>query len=214
MKPKEVLFGGKRLRFCLNGCGKLVPESNRKYCSQECSAEFYAKHNQAGIREYVFKREKGKCQGCGWINKDFDLQPPHSPEFSIPEPKKPGWVEGGLGAHRKAVIAYKKELAIWDDEYHNYRVSDGYKKAYAEYEKAEREYLIKLDEWYKTRKWRNYIADHIIPIALGGPEFDLDNVQLLCEVCDKKKTKQDQCKIARKRRLIKNVGKNNGVLPI
>lgn len=55
---------------------------------------------------------------------------------------------------------------------------------------------------------REFIADHIIPIALGGDEFDLDNVQLLCEVCNKKKTAKDQQAIGKKRKLIKRVGKN------
>lgn len=41
---------------------------------------------------------------------------------------------------------------------------------------------------FKTDK---LIADHIRPIYLGGPEFDKNNVQLLCKKCDKKKTKID-----------------------
>jgi hypothetical protein len=40
------------------------------------------------------------------------------------------------------------------------------------------------------------IGDHIIPIAIGGREYDLDNVQTLCEKCNKVKTKQDLRKIA------------------
>lgn len=40
------------------------------------------------------------------------------------------------------------------------------------------------------------IGDHIIPIALGGKEYDLDNVQTLCLECNKIKTKKDLKKIA------------------
>jgi len=40
------------------------------------------------------------------------------------------------------------------------------------------------------------IADHIIPIAIGGGEYDLDNVQTLCEKCNKIKTKKDLKEIA------------------
>lgn len=40
------------------------------------------------------------------------------------------------------------------------------------------------------------ILDHKIPIAIGGPEFDENNVWLLCKKCDKEKTKRDQGKIA------------------
>jgi ribosomal protein L37E len=40
------------------------------------------------------------------------------------------------------------------------------------------------------------IADHIIPIAIGGEEYDLSNVQTLCIKCNKVKTKEDMKKIA------------------
>ena len=45
-----------------------------------------------------------------------------------------------------------------------------------------------------------FIGDHIIPIALGGEEFDIDNVQTLCIACNKIKTKQDIKDIAKQRR--------------
>jgi len=47
------------------------------------------------------------------------------------------------------------------------------------------------------------IGDHIIPIALGGEEFDLVNVQTLCIPCDKTKTKKDQKNIGILRKKIK-----------
>lgn len=40
------------------------------------------------------------------------------------------------------------------------------------------------------------IGDHIMPIAIGGEEYNLDNVQTLCEKCNKIKTKKDLRKIA------------------
>ena len=40
------------------------------------------------------------------------------------------------------------------------------------------------------------ILDHIIPIALGGAEFDRANLQILCIGCNKIKTRLDQAKIA------------------
>ena len=45
-----------------------------------------------------------------------------------------------------------------------------------------------------------YVMDHIIPIALGGDEFDENNVQLLCRDCDKEKTAMDRKKIDERRR--------------
>lgn len=46
----------------------------------------------------------------------------------------------------------------------------------------------------------NLIGDHIIPIAVGGAEFDIDNVQTLCIQCNKLKTKRDAGAIAKHRR--------------
>jgi len=53
------------------------------------------------------------------------------------------------------------------------------------------------------------IGDHIKPIALGGEEYDLDNVQTLCLKCDKIKTKQDQKDIAKQRRIEKRLINQN-----
>lgn len=52
------------------------------------------------------------------------------------------------------------------------------------------------------------IADHIIPIALGGEEWNMKNIQTLCIECDKKKTKKDADKIAKLRNIEKKQ-KNN-----
>ena len=40
-------------------------------------------------------------------------------------------------------------------------------------------------------------CDHIIPISLGGPEFDMRNLQTLCEDCHKKKTARDRGKLGK-----------------
>jgi 5-methylcytosine-specific restriction endonuclease McrA len=46
----------------------------------------------------------------------------------------------------------------------------------------------------------NLIADHIEPIAIGGNEFDLNNIQTLCRKCNKIKTRKDMKNIAHFRR--------------
>lgn len=58
------------------------------------------------------------------------------------------------------------------------------------------------------------IADHIIPIALGGEEFDEKNVQTLCHDCNKVKTKFDQQMIAKWRRKLKGLPDKPYVKPI
>lgn len=43
------------------------------------------------------------------------------------------------------------------------------------------------------------ILDHVLPIALGGAEFEESNLQILCRDCNKTKTAQDMKNIARAR---------------
>ncbi len=59
----------------------------------------------------------------------------------------------------------------------------------------------------------NLVGDHIIPIAMGGDEWDINNVQTLCkDPCDKIKTKQDRKDIAEfKRKNRKNLINNKTV---
>jgi len=54
----------------------------------------------------------------------------------------------------------------------------------------------------------NFVVDHIEPIALGGDEWDINNLQTLCLKCNKIKTSQDQTKIAKQRRIEKAQAKN------
>lgn len=48
------------------------------------------------------------------------------------------------------------------------------------------------------------VADHILPVALGGKELDINNIQTLCLKCNKEKNAKDQSDIARKKREWKN----------
>jgi len=71
--------------------------------------------------------------------------------------------------------------------------------------KAEKEYDVRE---YNGKEYKlvsktissQLIGDHINPIALGGDEWDINNVQTLCKKCDKIKTKGDQKLIAALRR--------------
>ena len=72
--------------------------------------------------------------------------------------------------------------------------------------------IINWNKWHPEKEWKpkykgmieetvnNLIGDHIIPIALGGDEFDLSNIQTLCLKCNKIKTSQDAQDIAKQRR--------------
>jgi 5-methylcytosine-specific restriction endonuclease McrA len=212
------------VKMCLNGCGNVVPDCNDKYCSQQCCLEFYAKHNQQGLREYASKRAKYACEICGWKNRKFPLPQPSytgEPEYpkypNLVEPQRPGWIEGGVGKHMSAMRIFNRQHKLWQQNVWEWQVSLEYKKACEIYEIKHGEWLkkhnaeVKMhqnnhDEWLANNMSRDFIADHIIPIAIGGDEFDLNNIQYICEVCNKKKTKRDMAKIALLRKRIKLVG--------
>jgi len=59
--------------------------------------------------------------------------------------------------------------------------------------------------------YSDLIGDHIIPIALGGYESDIDNVQTLCNDCNKIKTKKDIKNITKQRRINKIQEKNKTI---
>jgi hypothetical protein len=61
-----------------------------------------------------------------------------------------------------------------------------------------------LEQQHKETNFeKGLIADHIIPIAVGGEEFDIRNIQTLCQDCNKIKTREDSRRIAEFRKKIK-----------
>ena len=60
---------------------------------------------------------------------------------------------------------------------------------------------LESGKWYRGKE---LVADHIVPIALGGLQWDENNLQTLCKACHKIKTKEDMIKIWS----LKNGGKN------
>ena len=50
--------------LCLN-CGTVLGKRKRKYCSDECSGEWFRKHYWAKMSEHIFKVQNYVCQKCG-----------------------------------------------------------------------------------------------------------------------------------------------------
>lgn len=127
-------------KLCVN-CGKVIIGNRKhKYCSSECSEEWWKTHDWGYLKSVVFYKRGYVCQKCGYT-------PPKEPEWS-------------------------------------------------DFESSEK-YWESHEEWNKTKK--TMIVDHIKPIALGGEELDENNLQILCEDCNREKTKKDQARIVKKR---------------
>ena len=143
--PPKMTEDGKYI--CLN-CNIIIPFKRcRKYCSETCSQDFWAKHNFSVLRIKIFFRDNFTCAICHVHEKDL--------------PKK---------------------------EYNGWRVRSS------------------------TMIDQHLCADHIIPVALGGAEFEESNIQTLCELCHKIKTKTDMANIAKLRKTEKLVSKGKNVL--
>jgi len=59
--------------------------------------------------------------------------------------------------------------------------------------------------WFDRVSGSELVADHIKPIALGGPQWDMENIQTLCVDCNRVKTKKDAGSIAMQRRVDKTL---------
>lgn len=99
--------------------------------------------------------------------------------------KEECWVEFYSQFNTSFTWARVRQMAIERDEHRCVKCG---KKEYEKNESNEYIYLI---------------ADHITAIALGGDEFDLNNIQILCQDCNRIKTSEDLKKIAILRRQIK-----------
>ena len=74
--------------------------------------------------------------------------------------------------------------------------SGGYSRTSTTEHKAWRLEVLNRDHWWCAIRGpgctgRTKTADHIVPVAFGGAEFDADNGQAACDVCHKVKTNRE-----------------------
>lgn len=167
--PQECL--DRREKDICAVCGVEKRRSNSWTCSSKCAEiywkNYYVANSWASVREEALKRDKYRCVKCGKQETEI---------------KKLG-----------------RELEEWMKNHHSYlnirlmTAQDAealknrwvYMNPESISEGVGKEYVC--DELNHS----NLTGDHIIPIALGGEEFDLNNVQTLCRACHKIKTRKD-----------------------
>lgn len=164
-------------------CDNEITDGRRTFCSDQCGTLYFYENNWSGLRYIRYLMDKGKCQNCG-DNLVF--------------------YEDG------------KYFAIHD--FPHFETTDRHRV----YNKIHQKYFrnsLKLRIHYshvidkKNDKWcfgncqedNKAEIDHIKAIALGGPQLDLDNLQVLCHDCHATKTGIDRRNIYRKRSGIKPI---------
>ncbi len=162
-------------------CNKLNKRQFR-CCSKECTAKFWKTEGVYWISDLkgkCFRRDNYTCQKCGANNKAYEA---HCERFFAWAKKFPGDV---LPSGIKTVGVFKQWFNEETGKYTNpgevYRETTGDKE---------------------PEKF-HFECDHIVPIALGGDEYDLKNLQTLCERCHKRKTAREGKEFAKARKGIK-----------
>jgi 5-methylcytosine-specific restriction protein A len=165
-------FRGQRGRC--SWCGTTdIPKGRLTWCSQKCVDEYLMRSSSEFIRRKVYERDKGICDLCG-CDADAEYR---------------AWTE-----RRKSIAAMAERLingnrfnVDWVDGRWAFRDTDH--PGHREIEKFRKSLLDKYapGKWTKGRA-SGWDADHIIPVAEGGGECDIDNFRTLCHPCHKKVT--------------------------
>jgi 5-methylcytosine-specific restriction endonuclease McrA len=86
-KPKHNQQGQ---RLCVNCGNPITNRQKRKYCSENCSQEFFRHHNFAAMRTFIFYRDNFTCQKCKTdMNRHGRTDDPMSTYNAVVDHKRP-----------------------------------------------------------------------------------------------------------------------------
>ena len=155
-------------------CGKPKKEWTRRKDWRCCSAECTKKY----VRDYVV---------YGWA--DLRAKALKRDNWTCVkcnhQPIKKGWRIGGW-------------LSAEEQEFKDYYKKRAFFRGFGRGEMGGMDLI-----YAKMVDTSRLIGDHIMPIACGGDEWDIENVQTLCEACNKVKTREDAGEIAKMRKIEK-----------
>lgn len=175
-----------RQRGRCSWCGTTeLPKGRQTWCSQKCVDEYLMRSSSSHIRQAVYRRDKGICAKCG-CDADSEYR---------------AW-----NARRREVARLADRLIhasrwnqIWIDGHWAFKDSS-YPDA-----RETKPFRAHLLEKYAPGNWTacrssGWDADHIVPVAEGGGECDLDNYRTLCHPCHKLVTAELAARLAEARR--------------
>ncbi len=148
-------------------------------CSKECTTKFWKTEGvfwSFQLKDMCFKRDDNTCQKCGANNKAYEE---HTERFFA-------WAKKWRGIKLPPGIHTEGGFKQWfNDKTGNYTNPGEHYQAVTGDKEPEKIY---------------FECDHIVPIALGGDEYDLKNLQTLCDKCHKRKTAGEGKDFARARK--------------
>ena len=177
-------------------CGKPRSEFQRGmrvYCSPEHRAIWQSKVLTWQEFRDQFLREHGKkCDMCGVES----LHEEYEKLFGEAQKKRERALMELKPSIQDFIIAKKLDLLESDYERRFFEAVDPGNVSIYDLENYARQHKLKIPE---LPKWHNVSAqpervfevDHIQAIVNGGNEFDKSNLQVLCQDCHRKKTKND-----------------------
>lgn len=170
-------------------CGKDPSEFEkgmRVYCSKKCREEYASKYTTWGeMREKVFERDGHVCACCGITTKSHIEESESNLNTRISELLSNDVVSSVMESLRADALIklseeYEREItAIMDDVVFIKRIR---------YNKLMPDTVRNI---FRPPKPVSFDVDHKLAIVNGGDEWDIDNLQVLCTDCHKKKTKLD-----------------------
>lgn len=139
-------------------CQVEVPKSRRTFCSDYCVHEWKIRTNPGYLRAVVEQRDKGICAGCG-TDCEALLRTINQMAGEVRKPLLTGQERLQADRNLKSLL---EELKL-----RGFRVSPSTRCS------------------PPTSLWD---ADHIIPVAEGGGQCGLENIQVLCHPCHRAAT--------------------------
>lgn len=167
-------------------CGTTELEKGRRsWCSQACVDQYKIRSDPGHIRQLVRQRDRGICAVCGC---DADLEYRRWRGIRREVRRLAEWL-----AYR---YRFNTHLVQGRVEFRNRDMAD-----WLEIKKFTEDLLDR----YCPGRWTDgrttgWDADHIVPVAEGGGECDLENFRTLCHPCHKQATKELAGRLARNRK--------------
>jgi len=152
-------------------------------------------------QEWKDRLARRDCPVCGKERKDFDGR--HRGYQKPAHYKDPTWYGGTPCCSHDCTSTYWGLHKTWQQhrtkifaERHGICAGCGYDLT--KYPAWDGDPRLPTSKFIQGRDW---VLDHILPIALGGSMWDAVNHQILCDACNKVKTARDLNQIAAWKRM-------------